>query len=267
MNKITKFTVAVGFLLGCGDYSDGTIPNELNTLSTAYSAKRTSNYQLGVTDTHSRMQCDRINSSQSCSLLRNIGLNPRNVSYYIDQPAFGAPGTPINDEIYKAVEEIDTALNGWNFNEVFDLDPWPTILINALPCSGSSTSASISAFSCVNLTETGENLTESTGVVGHYTTHDSAIVHLDMADIFARGAGSLQELYLTRHAAGHGVIAAIGLGGRLDAAAADFFSRMAVDPTWSVSALSVGEKCRLESLNGVGNGSFAISPTVCSGAD
>lgn len=284
-----KYIAFLGIVLGCGagnvddqrfTYDDQgrlvgfksevLLPQEtepesdIGTLSEGYSARYTSNYQLGVRSSGSRIQCDRVTTGEVCSVLRNIGLNPRNVSYYIDPGSF--TGTEM-DEIRKAVEDIDTALTNWNFNEVPDYDPWPALFFNDLPCAGSSTSSSIAAFSCVNLESTGENLTEGAGVVGTYTTHNSAIVHLDMDDILARASNSLQILYLIRHATGHGALAGIGLGGRLDVNASGFFSRMAVDPNWSGAALSTGEKCRLESYSSVGDGTFTLSPNMCTGAD
>jgi hypothetical protein len=235
----------------------------LGTLSQAYRAKATPGYQLGVTSGASRLQCDRSTSSQSCSLLTNIGLSPRTVTYYIESADFGSAGNVYHDEIAKIVEEWDTAWGtGWTFTEVFDIEPWPTLYFEGgLTCPGNSGSASIAAFSCVNLETTGENLSEGPGVVGNYTTHKSGIVHIDMADINTRAGGNLLRiLYMLRHSAGHGGLAVLGLGGRLDTGAADFVSRMAVDPNWSGSASSSGETCRATSYSAFGDGTFTLAP-------
>ena len=249
-----------GLALACGAPVDGA---DLSQLEQGYAAKHTLNYQLGVDVSQQRMQCTRTAPSQTCSLLTT-----KNITFYIESADFGPPGTGYNDEIFTYVSQLDAALTTWTFTEVFDPNT-PNILLvfRRGLCDGSYTNSSIAAFSCLSLVSTGANLTEDTGVTGSYTTHHGATVFIDMGDITRRANTAIRRLRLLRHAAGHGTLAAIGLGGRLDVAADQFVSRMQVGVDWSGATISSGELCRAESYDPTSNGVFSRLQPSCGGAD
>jgi hypothetical protein len=257
MNKLIALSLLA---VACGAPVDGE-DFDLGTTEQAFSAKRTTNFQMGVNAADDRLQCNRTNALQTCSLLTT-----KNIVYWIDPASFGPSGTAFNDEIYAYVEELDDSLSSWSFNETSDFnDDWQLAFVKGA-CPGTASSVKISSFSCLALASTGVNLTEGTGVVGNYTTHNDATVYIDMDDITVRGLNGLQELRLLLHATGHGTLAAIGLGGRTDAGANNFVSRMLVDPNWSGATISVGEDCRAESFT-LGGSNFTLATPACSGAD
>ena len=249
-----------GLALACGApvEDDG-----LGQLEQGYAAKHTLNYQLGVDASAARMQCTRTNPGQTCSLLTHS--EGKDITFYIEQLDFGPPGTGYNDEIYNYVTQLSLALDTWSFTEVYDPLEWPTISFRRGSCTGGPSSSSIAAFSCLMLDSTGANLTE-VNATGNYTTHTGATVWIDMGDITQRATTTIRRLRLLRHATGHGMLAAIGLGGRTDADASGFVSRMAVDVDWSGATISSGEKCRADSYDPTNNGMFSRLQPSCGGA-
>jgi hypothetical protein len=245
--------------LACGAPAE----DELGQLEQEYAAKHTLNYQMGVDSSDARMQCTRTNPAQTCSLLKT-----KNVTFYIEPADFGPPGTGYNDEIFTYVSQLDSALSSWTFTEVTDpATPNIHLVFRRGACTGGFSSSSIAAFSCVSLFGSGVNLTEGTGVTGNYTTHEGATVFIDMSDLTLRATTTIRRLRLLRHAAGHGTLAAIGLGGRVDSDASAFVSRMAVDVDWSGATISSGEDCRAESYSPTDNGVFNRLQPSCGGAD
>jgi hypothetical protein len=235
----------------------------LGQLEQPFAAKHTPNYQLGVDSSHARMQCTRTNPAQTCSIITT-----KSILFYIEPADFGPPGTGYNDEIYTYVSQLDGALSSWSFTETFDpATPNIVLVFRRAACSGSFSSSSISAFSCMTLVATGANLTEGDGVTGFYTTHLGATVWIDMGDITQRATTTIRRLRLLRHAAGHGTLGAIGFGGRTDAGADAFVSRMLVDVDWSGATISSGEDCRAESYDATSNGVFNRLQPSCGGAD
>jgi hypothetical protein len=254
-----KRLLVIPALLDCGAPAE----DELGQLEQGYAAKHTLNYQMGVDSSDARMQCTRTNPGQSCSLLKT-----KNVTFYIEAADFGPPGTAYNDEIYTYVQQLDSQLSSWTFTEVFDpATPGIYLVFRRGTCAGGFGSSSIAAFSCVTLFSTHVNLAEGTGVTGNYTTHEGATVFIDMGDLTLRATTGIRRLRLLRHATGHGTLAAIGLGGRLDSGADAFVSRMSVDVDWSGATISSGEDCRAESYDPANNGVFNRLQPSCGGAD
>lgn len=236
---------------------------ELGTAEQGMSAKASPNYQFGVTSGDQRVQCNRTNVLQTCSVPAT-----RNFTFFIDPGGFGPPDTGFNDEIFKYVDQLRAELSPeWTFTEVFSDSPEPTMVFNNSPCTGPSTSNSISAFSCLGLDTESTSVTEGSGVVGQYRVHSDCNINIDMDDINQRGVNLLQELRLLRHAAGHATLACIGLGGRFDSGANNFASRMTVDVNFSPATISSGEKCRAKSFATSNQSVFNLATPACSGAD
>lgn len=232
---------------------------DLGVLEVPYTSKFSPGRQIGTSQTH--RQCDRSNPGQKCSIITGVGNNPHVVTYYIDPDSFNAS---YRAEIRQIVEEMDSQLTTWVFNEVFTEDPWPLLYFNDLPCPGTSNDITINpSFVCVNLTQTWDTLTTYSHV-GQYTTHEGAIVHLDMAKIKARADTTIRRLRLVRHAAGNGSGTTLGLGSRADQAASLFNSWLYVDVDWVGFPLSSGEVCRLESYVATDNGFLFPTGPVCS---
>lgn len=261
MTKLKLLTfILLSLLFACGEAPENL---EIGTTSAGYSIKHTTDYQLGVDSSDARMQCTRTNPAQTCSLL-----NTKNVTFYIESADFGPPGTGYNDEIYTYVTQLDASLSSWTFTEIFDpATPGIVLVFRRGTCSGGFSSSSIAAFSCLTLAATGESLTEGSGVTGNYTAHAGATVWIDMGDLTQRATTTIRRLRLLRHAAGHGTLGGVALGGRTDSGATDFVSRMLVDVDWSGATISSGEDCRAEAYVPTANGQVTRLQPSCGGAN
>lgn len=272
MRNTVKLLIAL-LLIACGAPAETTETTEITEFSEsdeefgqtseAYSIKHTTDYQLGVDASDARMQCTRTNPLQNCSLLTT-----KTVLFYIESADFGPPGTGYNDEIFTYVSQLDAALSSWTFTETTNpATPNITLVFRRGACTGGYNSASISAFSCLTLAASGLNLTENTGVTGNYTTHLGATAWIDMGDLTRRANTTIQRLRLLRHAAGHATLASVGLGGRTDAGADAFVSRMLVDIDWSGATISSGEDCRAEAYVPIADGQVTRLQPSCGGAN
>src|SRR5688572_16252724 len=235
----------------------------LGTARQAMGAKETADYQFGVGSGSTRLQCSVSNTFQTCSVP-----NTRTATFFIDPAGFGPPGTSYNDEMFKYVDQLRAQLTPeWTITEVFVDSPEPTWHFKNAACSGSFTSNSIAAFSCLSLDDSGTSVTEGTGVAGQYRVHTDCDAFIDMDDINARGLTGLEELRLLRHATGHVSLGCLGLGGRQDTGANAFASRMLVDVNFSPAVISTGERCRARSFVSSTNSVFNLITPACSGAN
>jgi hypothetical protein len=240
---------------GAPEQSDDLL--ELGQIEQAFAAPASPTYQLGTTTSSARLQCNKTNSGQVCSVPLT---NSKSILW-----RFAANSGFTNQQkadFRVVMTAVDNSLPSWTFTE--STSESAAIRVNKAACSGSSSSNNIDAFSCVDLSGPSIDLEVGPGVVGNYTAHVFADVHIDFDDINAKFSSSSDRLALAQHAFGHGIISWLGLGSRSDSGALGFVSRRQVNVNALNLPLTAGEACRLEAYNITNNGEFNLVSPACS---
>jgi hypothetical protein len=234
MNTI-NYLIAVGIAILLGACSAAPEDFDIGTAEQEYFGRVTNGYQYGTTTSHARLQCGRTNDAQVCTIPQTKTPTFA-LSAGIDRPAL----------VRGLFASLDAQLSSWTFTEVSDINDADIIVSDGVPCSGGSSSNNIEAFGCLATTDVGNNLEESATVVGNYTNHSFGVVRIDTTDINSKFSSATSRDRLYVHAAGHGIVAWMGLGSGPDASARRITSRVVDVSGPIVQTLSAGEDCRAE---------------------
>lgn len=246
--SITAFALLCGFACSGYDADDaGVEGEELGQLEQSITVKRSPTFQHGAQTSASRPQCNRTNAAQLCSVPAQ-----NNPDWCLDQQFTAAQ----KSRIRTIVQTLDTLLAPFVFSE-FDFSGNECALFSDQvelrflvgTCSGDTGSNNIEAYSC-GTTGSVTALTEGSGVVGTYQKHVQFLSTIDRADILAKGANATEDNNIFDHAVARAALTYLGVGTRTDAGANGFASRRTLAPTLSLSLMTNGERCRLESYTG-----------------
>lgn len=233
--------------VACGEPLDG----DLGQLEQQYSARFTSNYQLGVRPTSTGRQCDRVSSGQVCSVPLHKTIEV--ITSY-------TPTFQESANLFTLRQQYDDASN-FSYPFAISTDPpapnSTRLFITKGAIGGTGTNA-ITDYARVTTYGSPNALTEGVvdgDPVGNYQTHGYCICTFDAADIEAKTSDPTERSRLQKHAFAVCFSECSGLG--LKAEASGAYSQTTINLTSNLSVLTPGEACRMNSYNNTANGDFS----------
>ena len=188
MNKLINFAV-LGLVLACGATPEEVEEFELELAQSeqGLSAKTSPTFQYGTSTSTSKAACNKTSTGQVCSVPTS-----RQVNFCLFDNLSAAHKTRIRN----IAITLNNLSNNFNFTEM-DLvhpsciptvlgEPTPNLVFSNQACSGGTASDNIEAYSCGNFTAENANLSEASGVVGNYQSHNRFGALLDI-DIWVLG--------------------------------------------------------------------------------
>lgn len=248
MDKIKNLMVLGMFVVGCGAAEEEGYEEdqtEVGSIEQPFHGKRTPSFQYGTRTATSRQKCDRTSAGQVCAIPPS-----KTLSYCIDPTniMFGVQFTTAERV------RISTAFEGLDGGTDFTLNPVDTFgfsctgvtaQIKVFPgAAGSSGTASNNVKDYVHTPMFDmTSLIEGAGIVGSYQAWGGCQINIDRVDINAKGTSSTQDNNGIDHAALHGLLACLGIGGQ--GGLAGRASRNLFDPSTTAVNVSQGEACQI----------------------
>jgi hypothetical protein len=204
--------------IACGGYDDDELDAELAQLQQGFQVAPFGNGGFGTSTSSAGLACTFNDPAQICAI-------PGKKSLRFFMQADGADATAVQLVRSKinawsntaAAAGLLTQSPNWSISESSSNDNSVThvFVVHAettnQACNGSGTASNnIENYAC--LTGSTINITEDQGVVGSFVVRLKTTVHVDLADILAKGTTAAQDDNLHRHAVFNATLKGLGVG-------------------------------------------------------
>jgi hypothetical protein len=203
--------------IACGGYDDDGLDPDLAQLQQGYQA--VSNVRFGTRTSSAGLECVGTDSTHVCAI-------PARKALRFFMQADGATSaqvqlvrSKINTWSNAAIAAglLTQGIDSWSISEASSNDNTVThvFVVHAetanQACNGAGTgSNNIENYAC--LAGATINIAEDPGVVANYVVRVKATVHVDLADILAKGTTATQDDNIHRHAVFNVILKTLGLG-------------------------------------------------------
>jgi hypothetical protein len=221
LNKTALFLTCV-LAIACGGYDEDGLETDLAQLQQGFQSVEF-DAGFGTRDTIDGLACRQGEPNQTCVIPLKKSLRYLMQSDGADANEVGTVRAQIESwtNAAKAAGLVTQGTDSWSISEAFSDGNSVThvVIVHAdtsnQACNGAGTSSdNIENYAC--LAGTFIDIEEDSGVDGDYVVRGKTTVHVDLADILAKGSSTNRDIRILRHAVFNAILKGLGRGGGVD---------------------------------------------------